>query len=87
MSLAVHVALSTTVARPCAVTTCLVDGLSSVADSRGTTFVVHVDGCHACSQLLIRAIAQAEHPRLKTLPAVQFARAFLVESRSIAISF
>jgi hypothetical protein len=68
-------------------TPCLRDGLSSVADSRGTTFVVHVEGCHPCRRLLIRAIAQADQARLKALPAVQFARSFLVESRSIAISF
>jgi len=80
-------ALSTTVAMPRAVTTCLVDGLSSVADSRGPAFVVHVEGCDARRRLFIRALAQAKHPRLNALPAVQFARSFLVESRSIAISF
>jgi hypothetical protein len=48
---------------------------------------VHVEGCDARRRLFIRALAQAKHPRLNALPAVQFARSFLVESRSIAISF
>jgi hypothetical protein len=48
---------------------------------------VHVAGCNTSRRLLIRAIAQAEHQRVKALPTIQFARSILVESRSIAVSF
>jgi hypothetical protein len=61
--------------------------VTSVADSRGTALVVHVEGCHARRCLLIRAIPQPKRQRANALTAQEFALPVLVESCSIAISF
>lgn len=61
--------------------------MTSVADSRGATFVVHVEGCQARRRLLIRAIPQRKHQPVNAPTAMQFALSVLVESCSIAVSF
>ena len=67
-------------------TACLIGDRASVADSHGTTLVVHVEDCHVRGRLLIRALPQPKHQRLNALTTVQFARSILVKSRAIAIS-
>jgi hypothetical protein len=61
--------------------------LSSIVDSRGTAFIVHVEGGHMRRRLLSRAVPQATHQRLNPLTAAEFALSILLESRSIAVSF
>jgi hypothetical protein len=60
---------------------------SSVADSRGTTFIVHVERSLARRCWLRRAIPQRKPQRLNALTVVQFPLSVLLESRSIAVSF